>query len=529
VTQQGRYKQIDDIWPLLVKNTHSETAPAHGLLLVENAEKNQNGHIVYSVTKPDGSDGTYLVNGPAAIPATGIGLATDAMVAWVAYDDGDTPAAGETWGPASGSWLLTKDESGWQIQGAGDNGKVAAARAGTGYNSLRGTVTAYDATYKVATIGSLVALPTGAKLPSGSTVKVFDKYTRAPSVTDEVWCIRNAGVYDDSGSHNTHGVVDWLIYQVGAGATLATVIVDKESMGQSAGDPVAETHSSRYFAGKLADTTPIWIKALDTKRLTVRFWLPALGEFQGLLTGTYDPDPEGESDERPLYVIQPPPAETYFGIVTSQISAADWTDDTEPILGTGQVQLFKRDATGDEVEDGSPRTVYNYGKTAIPVDEIIGVDEWQGWYIAQPTTFGNMFIARFTGTISARSGDTFGSGTADLGILNSSNEFTSVLSSQTIYNRTKSAVIAPAAAATYEVVAKLNTKWVMVSNIQMQTLSGYTEATEQHVVQCVSGGLGPQWAADAPITDFRVVDASFTIDVFTACDSWVTKYTGGEC
>lgn len=137
-------------------------------------------------------------------------------------------------------------------------------------------------------------------------------------------------------------------------------------------------------------------------------------------------------------------------------------------------------------------------------------------------------IAKIETTIPARSGDVWGSATAALGTLNDDDEWSEVLESVTVYNRTKSAIYSPSEPI-FEIAQLINGKWILCSNIQMQTLYGYAAGTTQHVVQCAAGGNGPQWAANAPLTDFRVVDETFEIDVYTYCDGWTNKYTGDEC
>lgn len=101
-----------------VRNTATETAPAHGLLRITGVDSD--GTI--TVGKPD-ADGqtTILVNGPVAIPAGEYGQAHNSSPCAVLYDSGDgTPAAGETWGAASSSWKARKSKAGGRVLSAGN-------------------------------------------------------------------------------------------------------------------------------------------------------------------------------------------------------------------------------------------------------------------------------------------------------------------------------------------------------------------------------------------------------------------------
>lgn len=61
------------------------------------------------VKKPDSTFAQrYYVNGPAAIPVDGFGMATDASYPAPVKRDTGTLTYGDGWGPSSGSWLLKR-------------------------------------------------------------------------------------------------------------------------------------------------------------------------------------------------------------------------------------------------------------------------------------------------------------------------------------------------------------------------------------------------------------------------------------
>lgn len=67
-----------------------------------------------------------LINGPTLLAVGGTGQGHFSFPAVVAYNEGAgyTPANGETWGVAAGSWLLEKNLSGFVAKGGADNGKA---------------------------------------------------------------------------------------------------------------------------------------------------------------------------------------------------------------------------------------------------------------------------------------------------------------------------------------------------------------------------------------------------------------------
>lgn len=210
---------------------------------------------------------------------------------------------------------------------------------------LYGVVGSYDATYDIiTTTGTPNQLPsTNPGIPAG--VKVYDRESAGFSASDTFYAIRSVAVYDDSGSHATHGQVDWVVLPTAAANPIRVVTVYHSTL--SDGEAVDPQGANRYFDGTLNTSADIWIEALDTiGNSDVRCQLPADGKFLGLLSGTWDPDPEGSSDERPLYKIQPQHPGVVLGLVTASGTAADWDDTSDPTPGSCTVTLYNYTEAG---------------------------------------------------------------------------------------------------------------------------------------------------------------------------------------
>lgn len=95
-----------------VLNQSSETIPAYAIMQITGV----NGDQVVTVNKcTTDSTKLFLINSGATIQPGdgGVGYAPMEMPYWVYYDTADgTPANGEQWGPASGSWKAKKGKTG---------------------------------------------------------------------------------------------------------------------------------------------------------------------------------------------------------------------------------------------------------------------------------------------------------------------------------------------------------------------------------------------------------------------------------
>lgn len=101
----------DSILWRAVLNTTSETIPAFAIMQITGVD----GDGVVQVAKcTTDSTKLFLINSGTVIGAgdRGVGYAPMEMPYWVYYDTADTPANGQQWGPASGSWKATKNKTG---------------------------------------------------------------------------------------------------------------------------------------------------------------------------------------------------------------------------------------------------------------------------------------------------------------------------------------------------------------------------------------------------------------------------------
>ena len=113
----------DTRWKL-VQNTGSSTCPPYCCLQVTTPgiqlSTDGNSDLLYIGTQPNGSTtASFLFAGPTPIPAGDYGAATFDVPALAAWDTG-TPAVGETWGPKSGQWTLSKGQPGFTVVGVVD-------------------------------------------------------------------------------------------------------------------------------------------------------------------------------------------------------------------------------------------------------------------------------------------------------------------------------------------------------------------------------------------------------------------------
>lgn len=120
-----------------VYNTTSDVIP--GFALMKRTGVNADGQI--TVAKPDADGLVCMVNGPLAIGPSSVGQGSWDVQAIIAYDPQDgAPAAGETWGAGTGSWIARKDKSGFLIDGGAGFGLVNAVRQIGGSSSAAASI-----------------------------------------------------------------------------------------------------------------------------------------------------------------------------------------------------------------------------------------------------------------------------------------------------------------------------------------------------------------------------------------------------
>lgn len=149
---------------LRVSNASAEVIPPHALLRVTGNDADG----LLAVAKPNADSLPYLlVNGPLPIAAGATGLATFDEPTPVAYDDAHTPAPGDTWGSANGSWLLTKAKTGWRVMGDPDTESTVVEAV----REVGGPITTanVDTTQESTTIRLEFDQDTGVRVDKGAT------------------------------------------------------------------------------------------------------------------------------------------------------------------------------------------------------------------------------------------------------------------------------------------------------------------------------------------------------------------------
>jgi hypothetical protein len=154
-----------DAYKIKFLNESGETIPGFAVMQVSGWEVDRAGQDYVKVTKPDGNGEVFLLNSPFPVADDKIGRATDESFCYALYDDADTPAVDEAWGPEADSWKLKKDNSGFFIvgdeKGAGANARVRVALSSSGGGSASagwGKVIAYGESTGI-TAADLVGVP----------------------------------------------------------------------------------------------------------------------------------------------------------------------------------------------------------------------------------------------------------------------------------------------------------------------------------------------------------------------------------
>jgi len=119
---------------VIARNVGSSEIPAHGVVEISEAIKGDDGQIILEVRRPTSdSVAQWGVNigRPLPVSSTVTGrVATDFPVL-AKYNNANTPAAGEKWGPAQDSYELSKGNAGALIVGGIgtiESGTVAVIR-----------------------------------------------------------------------------------------------------------------------------------------------------------------------------------------------------------------------------------------------------------------------------------------------------------------------------------------------------------------------------------------------------------------
>jgi hypothetical protein len=149
-----------DAFQIPFRNDSGETIPAYAAMRVTGVVTAASVPVI-TVAKPSSTfQGLYLVNGPLPVASSGeipsFGTWAD-QAGFVLYDDANTPAMGEEWGPYDGSWEIKKYRYGFTILGGATGGStdivgvvqrqvhVVFGKSSAGITAgSNGTVTIYD-------------------------------------------------------------------------------------------------------------------------------------------------------------------------------------------------------------------------------------------------------------------------------------------------------------------------------------------------------------------------------------------------
>lgn len=121
--------------PIPFRNDSGLTVTPYGCVMVTGVATQTDGDHIITIDQPDGTEGaTYFLNGPIEVLDGQYGDCFSAFesILWADYNTANTPAAGEEWGPASGSWELAEGNSGFRIIGGASNGIVLVTSVGGG-------------------------------------------------------------------------------------------------------------------------------------------------------------------------------------------------------------------------------------------------------------------------------------------------------------------------------------------------------------------------------------------------------------
>ena len=116
--------------PITFRNDYAGVVPAYAVMRVTGTAA-VGGKTIPTIDQPNSDfKRLYLVNGKKPVPDNGYGVGSWLWDAdWVLYDDADTPAIGESWGPQSSSWELKKNRYGFTIWGGATGGTTDRVKA----------------------------------------------------------------------------------------------------------------------------------------------------------------------------------------------------------------------------------------------------------------------------------------------------------------------------------------------------------------------------------------------------------------
>jgi hypothetical protein len=114
------------------RNDSGGEIPAFGIIKITGIVLvDQKPYLKAEKSDAYGAQYDHYVNGAVAVPSSAYGKCASGAdgPVWAAYDDAETPAFGEHWGPINADWELKKKSGGFRIYGEPTDGRVLVLRA----------------------------------------------------------------------------------------------------------------------------------------------------------------------------------------------------------------------------------------------------------------------------------------------------------------------------------------------------------------------------------------------------------------
>lgn len=368
----------------------------------------------------------------------------------------------------------------------------------TKYELLRGTVTAVDPVLNVVSLSATPSqLPTGAKaLPTGA-LKAFNRHGITINVSDEIYCVHDTACYDDTAGVNTHGVLDWSVLPFGGTDTTKTLLFKLYNNVKHRNDSSFEAKLCK--ADKTAYGDPVTI------------YDPFAGTNKGFSAGHHEDavgrctlERDADTGATRLVVTHLESIAQYvvgelgedWGYTNSgEAKCSDysaWGPDLQYLEPTEEIIIFGDDSLHGHLKAGDRFTAVLYdpdaddgGDPAEPRTAYVIVDH--------PGGQGRSLIAKLTTTVSAKDGDEFGTGTANLGHT-VDGEWTMLEEDVEVLNPSNIPVNLPSGKSIHLPVDLINGEWVLSAPLELLSLAGWMAGIDQSIGH--DADELPEWQAD---------------------------------
>lgn len=330
---------------------------------------------------------------------------------------------------------------------------------------------------------SVTQLPTGAKVPDpGSDFFAYDRWNIQPTVGTEVVIVYDEHGYDDSGTHNTYGKLPWTVLPFGGTDTTKTLLFKLYNAPKARNDTSFQAHLCT--AGKTIVGSPVTI------------YDPFGGTDKGFSSGHHDNaigrcTLERDADtgavrlvvthlESVAQFVVATLAEDFGYTVAGQATStsfAPWGLDLHYLAPTSTIELIGNAAAHGHLKSGAVVTGVLLNPDASPTEYVI---------IEGPPPAGEAMLAKITGTVSAKAGDTYGTGTADIGHP-VDGAFAMVEENVEVLNPSNLPINLPSGVSIHIPVLKINGVWVLSGALELLSLAGYMAGSDQTVGKDADG------------------------------------------